>query len=109
MRRLSWIIIAISLLVSCQTPIEYIYVDSEPVELPKLSEVISPELQKRISEPLDIVRAPDTVGDLLHNMQEYQRAYIMMMDYSDALEEYIDAIVTIHNGGGIKDGKDVSI
>ena len=105
MRRLSWIIITISILVSCATPTEYIYVYPDPVELPGIEQVISPELRERINKPLDLVMEPETVGDLLNNMQEYQQGYLLMREYSSALEEFIDEIITIHNqGGAIKDG-----
>lgn len=108
MRRISWIIIAISLLVSCQTPKEYIYVYPDPEPFPSIDEVISPELREEIDRPLDIIRAPETVGDLLHNTQEYQMAFFRTKDYADALEKYIDTIVSIHNGDA-KENADVSI
>ena len=91
-------------LASCATPTDYIYVDHKPVQLPLLEEAVGIDLLKNVNRPLDVVRVPETVGDLLHNMQEYQRAYIELCRYSEALEKYIDTIVTIHNDGGIKDG-----
>lgn len=104
MRKILWPIIALSLLVSCQTPPEYIVVNPDPAELPTLEEAISAELRARVMEPLDLVMEPQTVGDILHNMEEYQQGYLLMKSYSTALEEYVDDIITIHNNGGIKDG-----
>lgn len=105
MRRISWIIIAISLLTSCVTPREYVYVYPDPIELPGIDSVISKDLRDRIEEPLNLVMEPETVGDLLNNMHEYQQGYLLFREYSEALEEFIDEIIAIHNkGGAIKDG-----
>lgn len=114
MRRISWITIlaalSASLLSSCVTPPEYIYVYPDPAHLPSIDEVISVELRRALSDKLDLVREPATVGDILHNMNEYQQAYLLQLRYSAALEDYIDDIITIHNGQGvIKDGTDVSV
>lgn len=110
MRRISWIIIGISLLLgSCTTPVEYRYVFPEPVKLPSVDEAISRSLTDEVNKPLDLIREPKTVGDVLHNMQEYQQGYILMKRYSGALKDYIDTIITIHNDGGIKDGSNGDI
>lgn len=108
MRRISWTIIALSfLLSSCVTPKEYVYMFPDPVKLPTLEESISPDMMEDVHAPLDLVMEPKTVGDILHNMQEYQNGYMVMRSYSYALEEYINRIIAIHNG--IKDGEDGSI
>lgn len=108
MRRILWTIIAISLLSGCSTPYEYVYVYPDPVRLPTIEEAISPDIQERLDEPLDLVMEPETVGDILKNMAEYQQAYILYHEYSDALEEYINRIISIHNGD-IKDGENGSL
>ena len=106
MRRTSCLIIALSLLLaSCTTPVEYVYVRNEPAQLPTLAEAVGGEAINEAHSALDLIMEPETIGDLLHNIQEYQRGYVTLSEYSAALEEYIDAIVLIHNDGGIKDGK----
>ena len=105
MRRISCLIIAaISLLVGCSTPYEYVYVYPDPVQLPGLDSVISPALREELEREPDLIYEPETVGDILHNMQEYQAAYIVQLKYSHALEDYIEEIIAIHNDGGIKEG-----
>lgn len=104
MRRILCLVISlISLLLSSCGSTEYIYIHDDPVQLPFLSEAVDGSLIEDVKKPLDLVRHPETTGDLMHNMAEYQRGYFMMQEYSSALEEYIDTIITIHNGG-IKDG-----
>lgn len=104
MRRILCLVISlISLLLSSCGTTDYVYIHDEPVELPFLEEVIDGELLGEVRKPLDLVRDPGTTGDIIHNMAEYQRGYFLMERYSDALEDYIDTIIQIHNGG-IKDG-----
>ena len=105
MRRISWIIIAVSLLAGCSTPFEYVYVYPDPVQLPGLDSVISQSLREEIDKEPDLIYEPETVGDILHNMQEYQQAYIVQREYSKALEDYLEDIIVIHNNNGIKEGE----
>ena len=106
MRRILCLVISlISLLLSSCGTTDYVYVYEDPVQLPFLEDAIDPEILSGVKEPLDLIISPATTGDLMHNMAEYQRGYILMNEYSTALEEYIDTIITIHNGG-IKDGEE---
>ena len=90
--------LVISLMLPSCTTTEYVYVPDEPAELPRLEDTIDSELIAMVKRPLDVVMEPQTTTDLLRNMAEYKNGYHLFKGYSEALERYIDRIVSIHNG-----------
>ena len=78
---------------SCTSP-QYIFVDPEPIDIPMVSEFIDSETYGMIHAEPNIVEEPQTVNDLFTNIAEYKNAYHVNKEYAEALEDYIEAVIT---------------
>ncbi len=78
-------------------------------KIERLENVISKCILDGIKGPLDLIKEPETISELLYNASVYRAAYINWRTYATALENYYNSIVDIMNSDAEGENNAISI